>query len=60
LTATFAGIAPENAAAFILSQFAGALVSALLFGWLYRRHENDRDSPRMRLSFARAKLKRTS
>ena len=39
LTATFAGIAPENAAAFILSQFAGAL----LFGWLYRRRENDRD-----------------
>jgi membrane protein DedA with SNARE-associated domain len=36
LTATFAGIAPENAAAFIVAQFAGALVSAALFGWLYR------------------------
>jgi glycerol uptake facilitator-like aquaporin len=36
LTATFAGIAPENAAAFIVSQFAGALASAALFGWLYR------------------------
>ena len=36
LTATFAGIAPENAAAFIVAQFAGALASALVFGWLYR------------------------
>ena len=36
LTATFAGIAPENAAAFIVAQFAGALASAALFGWLYR------------------------
>ena len=36
LTATFAGIAPENAAAFIAAQFAGAVISALLFGWLYR------------------------
>ena len=36
LTASFAGIAPENAAAFIVAQFAGALVSAALFGWLYR------------------------
>jgi hypothetical protein len=41
-TATFAGIAPGNAAAFILSQFAGALASGLLFGWLYRRSEYDR------------------
>ena len=36
LTATFAGIAPENAALFIVAQLAGALVSAALFGWLYR------------------------
>jgi glycerol uptake facilitator-like aquaporin len=35
-TATFAGISPANAAAFILSQLAGAVVSATLFGWLYR------------------------
>ena len=42
MTATFAGIAPGNAATFILSQFAGALASALLFGWLYRRSEYDR------------------
>ena len=34
LTATFAGIAPESALAFIIAQFAGA--SAILFGWLYR------------------------
>jgi len=36
LTATFAGIAPESAALFIVAQLAGALVSAALFGWLYR------------------------
>ena len=36
MTATFAGIAPGNAAAFIAAQFAGAIVSAFLFGWLYR------------------------
>ncbi len=36
LTASFAGIAPANAAGFIAAQFAGALVSALFFGWLYR------------------------
>ena len=41
LTATFAGIAPENAAAFIVAQFAGALASAALFGWLYRSPEDD-------------------
>ena len=42
LTATFAGIAPENAAAFIVAQFAGALASAALFGWLYRSGEDNR------------------
>jgi len=41
LTATFAGIAPENAAAFIVAQFAGALTSAALFGWLYRSREDN-------------------
>ena len=39
--ATFAGIAPENAAAFIVAQFAGALASAALFGWLYRSREDN-------------------
>ena len=41
LTATFAGIAPENAAAFIVAQFAGALASAALFGWLYQSSEDN-------------------
>jgi glycerol uptake facilitator-like aquaporin len=36
LTATFAGIAPENAALFIVAQLAGAVVSVAVFGWLYR------------------------
>jgi glycerol uptake facilitator-like aquaporin len=36
MTATFAGIAPENALPFIIAQFAGAGVSAALFGWIYR------------------------
>jgi len=38
--ATIAGIAPQNAAAFVVSQVAGALASALLLGWLYREPEN--------------------
>src|SRR3982750_4631669 len=39
LSATFAGIAPENAAAFIVAQLAGALASAALFGWLCRESQ---------------------
>ena len=40
LTATFAGIAPANAAGFIVAQFAGAIASAALFSWLYRGSPN--------------------
>jgi hypothetical protein len=29
-------VTSENAAAFIAAEFAGALVSAALFGWLHR------------------------
>ena len=34
LSDTFAGIAPASAPAFILAQFAGALLAAGVFGWL--------------------------
>lgn len=36
LSDTFAGIAPGSAPAFIASQFAGAALAAVLFGWLLK------------------------
>jgi len=36
LSNTFAGIAPASAPAFILAQFAGALLAAGVFGWLLK------------------------
>jgi glycerol uptake facilitator-like aquaporin len=36
LSDTFAGIAPSSAPAFILAQLAGALLAALVFGWLLK------------------------
>lgn len=36
LTASFAGIRPEDAPGFILAQLAGAAVGAALGGWLFR------------------------
>lgn len=36
LSDTFAGIAPASAPAFILAQFAGALLAAWTFGWLLK------------------------
>jgi glycerol uptake facilitator-like aquaporin len=36
LSNTFAGIAPTSAPIFIICQFAGAAVSAVLFGWLLK------------------------
>jgi glycerol uptake facilitator-like aquaporin len=35
-SATFAGIRPEDAPAFILAQLAGAALAVLFFGWLLR------------------------
>jgi len=35
LSDTFAGIRPQDVAPFLLAQFAGALVGAYLYGWLY-------------------------
>jgi len=35
-TATFSGIAPTDAPAFIVAQFAGAVFAAVLLGWLLR------------------------
>ncbi len=37
LSNTFAGIAPSSAPAFIIAQFAGAALAALLSGWLFRQ-----------------------
>jgi glycerol uptake facilitator-like aquaporin len=34
---TFAGIAPTSAPLFIICQFAGAAISAALFGWLLKQ-----------------------
>lgn len=36
LTDTFAGVAPASVPAFLLAQFAGALLAAGLFGWLLK------------------------
>ena len=35
-TATFSGIAPADAPAFIAAQFVGAVLAAVLLGWLFR------------------------
>jgi glycerol uptake facilitator-like aquaporin len=35
LSDTFAGIRPQDVAPFLLAQFAGAVVGAYLYGWLY-------------------------
>ena len=39
LSDTFAGIAPVSAPAFILAQFAGALLAAGVFGWLLKTEQ---------------------
>lgn len=39
LSDTFAGIAPVSAPLFIVAQLTGALVAALLFGWLLRKDD---------------------
>ncbi len=39
LSDTFAGIAPRSAPAFIGAQFAGAIVAAVLFGWLLQERK---------------------
>jgi len=44
LSATFAGIAPANAPAFIAAQFAGALLALLLAHWLWNRDAETRSS----------------
>jgi glycerol uptake facilitator-like aquaporin len=36
LSATFAGIRPEDAPAFIVAQLAGAALAVFFFGWLFR------------------------
>jgi len=36
LSDTFAGIAPSSAPAFIAAQLIGAVIGALVCGWLYR------------------------
>jgi glycerol uptake facilitator-like aquaporin len=38
LSDTFAGISAANAPAFVLAQFAGALVAFCFFGWLLESH----------------------
>jgi glycerol uptake facilitator-like aquaporin len=40
LSNTFAGIDAANAPAFVIAQFAGALVAFWFFGWLLDRHGN--------------------
>ena len=40
-TDTFSGIAPIDAPAFILAQFAGAALAWALFGWLLRAEDGD-------------------
>ena len=37
LTQTFAGIRPEDVAAFVVAQVAGALLAVAVGGWLLRR-----------------------
>ena len=37
---TFSGIFPGHAPAFIISQFAGAVLATLVFGWLFKRSES--------------------
>ncbi len=37
LSDTFAGIAPASVPGFLLGQITGALVAAILFGWLFRK-----------------------
>ena len=37
---TFSGIFPGHAPVFIISQFAGAVLATLVFGWLFKRSES--------------------
>ena len=37
---TFSGIFPGHAPAFIISQFAGAVLATLVFGWLFKKPES--------------------
>lgn len=45
LSDTFAGIQPESAAAFVVAEFAGALVALLFFGWLLESRVSRRCEP---------------
>jgi glycerol uptake facilitator-like aquaporin len=39
LSDTFAGIRPEDVPAFVVSQIAGGLAAAVVFGWLVQKKE---------------------
>jgi glycerol uptake facilitator-like aquaporin len=42
LSDTFAGISPQDVPGFLIAEFAGALVAAWLFGWLFAKGRSDR------------------
>lgn len=42
LSDTFAGIAPASVPGFVIAQAIGAVVAAIVFGWLFREERSER------------------